>query len=127
MIDKRVIADPHAHYGSGKAATRGFTWQRITGALNIAFLAFLIFLVVQAANATYAEFVSLLRNPFVGIGVALLIVNVCTHMRIGMREIIEDYLDEGRVNRLGLLLNDLFALLIGLVGVGSVIKIVFWG
>jgi succinate dehydrogenase hydrophobic anchor subunit len=47
-------------------------------------------------------------------------------MRIGMREIIEDYLD-GRTNRLAMTVNDMFALVICVVGLLCVAKIVFWG
>src|SRR5690606_26624810 len=54
MVDHKTIADPATHYGSPKAATRGFKWQRITAALNIAFLAFLIWLVVSLAGGDRA-------------------------------------------------------------------------
>jgi succinate dehydrogenase / fumarate reductase membrane anchor subunit len=126
MIDRRVIADPHTHYGDGHHATGAFRWQRITAALNVFFLAFLIWLVVSLAGAERAQMVATVASPIVAILLALLIVNVCVHMRIGMREIIEDYLAD-RVNRLALLLNDIFALVVAVVGLGSLIKIVFWG
>ncbi len=127
MIDKKLIADPQVHYGSPGAATRAFTLQRITAALNVLFLIFLVWLVVNLAGAARAQMLATVRNPFVAIVLALLIVNVTLHMRIGMREIIEDYMDEGRVNRLAMLLNDIFALAICLIGLISVATIVFWG
>ena len=127
MIDRKIIADPAVHYGSPRAATRTFILQRLTGALNVLFLAFFAWLVVRLAGAGRAEMVEVIANPVVAIVLGLLIVNVCLHMRLGMREIIEDYLDEGRVNRLGLLLNDMFAVGVGLIALLSLIKIVFWG
>ena len=127
MIDKKLIADPDVHYGSAKGATRTFTLQRITAALNVLFLIFLIWFVASLAGADRAEMVATIRNPFVAIVLALLIVNVSVHMRIGMREIIEDYLDEGRTNRLAMTVNDVFALVIAVGGLLSVAKIVFWG
>lgn len=127
MIDKRIIADPRSHYGSGKAATHEFRTWRITGAINILWLLFLVWLVVRLAGAERAEMVSVIGNPFIGIIFAALIVNVCMHMRIGMREIIIDYLDEARTNRLALMLNDMIALGVGLVCVLSILKIVIWG
>ena len=48
-IDLKTIATPTTHYGSPKASTRSFKMQRLTGALNIAFLAFLVWLVVTLA------------------------------------------------------------------------------
>ena len=127
MVDKRIIADPAHHYGSGKKATRTFRWQRITAAMNVAFVCFLAWLIVRLAGAQRAEMVDLVANPLVALPLGLLIVNVALHMRIGMLEIIEDYLDEDRVNRLGRTANDIFALLVVVLGLGAIIKIVFWG
>lgn len=126
MPDKRIIADPTAHYGSPRGATRGFITQRLTGALNVLFLGFLIWLVVRLAGADRAEMVAVVANPLVAIVLALLIVNVAIHMRIGMREIIEDYI-AGRTKRLALTVNDVFVLGVGLLALISLIKIVFWG
>ena len=127
MIDKRLIADPQVHYGSPKAATRAFTLQRITAALNVLFLIFLVWLVINLAGAERAQMLTTVKNPLVASVLLLLIVNVSLHMRIGMREIIEDYLEEGRVNRLAMLVNDIFALAICLIGLISVATILFWG
>ena len=126
MVDKRHIADPATHYGSGTKATRSFRWQRITGAANVAFVCFLVWLVVRLAGAERADMVGLVANPLVALPLGLLVASVAVHMRIGMHEIIEDYL-EGRVNRLAQTANDMFALLIALLGIGAIIKIVFWG
>jgi succinate dehydrogenase / fumarate reductase, membrane anchor subunit len=127
MIDKKLIADPQVHYGSPKAATRTFLLQRITGALNVLFLVFLVWLVVNLAGAERARMVETVNNPFVAVVLALLVVNVTLHMRIGMREIIEDYMDEGRVNRLAMIVNDIFALAIAALGLVSIAAIVFGG
>lgn len=127
MIDKRIIADPTSRYGSAKAATRHFIVQRLTGALNVLFLMFLVWLVVRLAGAGRAEMVAVIANPFVAIVLALLLVNVSAHMRIGMREVIEDYADEERTHRLLLFVNDVFAIGVALVGLVSIAKIVFWG
>lgn len=126
MVDKRIIADPTSHYGSPKRATRGFITQRLTGALNVLFLGFLVWLVVRLAGSAREEMVAVVANPFVAIVLALLIVNVAVHMRIGMREIIEDYLAD-RTKRLALTVNDIFVLGVGLLALISLIKIVFWG
>jgi succinate dehydrogenase / fumarate reductase membrane anchor subunit len=127
MADKTQIADPTTHYGSPRAATRGFVVQRISAALNIIFLAFLIWLVLRIAGAQRAEFVEVIARPWIAIPLALLVVNVVVHMRIGMREIIEDYVHDPRINRLSLGANDIFSLFIAIVGLGAIVKIVFWG
>ena len=127
MIDSKRIADPTTHYGSAKAATRHFITQRLTGALNVLFLIFLIWLVVRLAGAERAEMVSVIANPFVAIILALLLVSVCIHMRIGMREVIEDYIESEQTHRLALLLNTGFSVAVAAIGLLSIAKIVFWG
>ena len=127
MIDKAAIANPHTHYGSGKRATRLFFLQRLTGAFNIAFLLFFVWFVVNLAGADRAHFIEVVRNPGVALILCLLIINVCLHMRIGMREVIEDYIDEGPRNRLALNANTTFAVLVAVVTVLAIAKIAFWG
>jgi succinate dehydrogenase / fumarate reductase membrane anchor subunit len=127
MIDKATIADPKASYGSAHAATRHFMTQRITGVLNIAFTLFFVWFVVRLAGADRAEMVGVVRNPIIATVLALLIVNVCIHMRIGMNEIIEDYLDEEKRNRLALTANTCFAVAVAVLSLVAIAKIVFWG
>jgi succinate dehydrogenase / fumarate reductase membrane anchor subunit len=127
MIDRAAIENPKTHYGSGKKSTRHFVWQRVTGALNVLFTIFFVWFVVRLAGADRADMVGVVRNPFVAIVLALLIVNVCIHMRIGMNESIEDYIEEGPANRLALVANTAFAVVVALLTVISIAKIVFWG
>ena len=127
MIDRAAIEDPKTHYGSGKKSTRHFVWQRVTGALNVLFTIFFVWFVVRLAGAGRTDMVEVVRNPFVAIVLALLIVNVCIHMRIGMREVIEDYIDEGPTNRLALGANTAFAFAVVVLTLVSIAKIVFWG
>lgn len=126
MDDEARIADPKTHYGSPRKATRHFMTQRITGALNVLFTLFFVWFVVRLAGADRADMVGVVHNPFVAIVLCLLIVNVCIHMRIGMNEVIEDYLD-GDLNHLAQRANAAFAIAVALVTVLSVAKIAFWG
>jgi succinate dehydrogenase / fumarate reductase membrane anchor subunit len=127
MIDRAKIADPKTHYGSAHGATRHFMTQRITGALNVLFTIFFVWFVVRLAGAERAEMVGVVRNPFVAIVLCLLIINVCIHMRIGMNEVIEDYIDAGATNHLAQRANAAFAIIVAVVTVLSVAKILFWG
>ena len=126
MIDKATISNPRTHYGSGRHATREFKTQRFTAMLNILFAIFFVWFVVRLAGAGRAEMVDVVRNPLVALGLVLLIINVSIHMRIGMHEVIEDYLYEGQ-NKVANLANNVFAVLIPAVTILAVAKIVFWG
>lgn len=127
MIDQKTIADPKTHYGSPRAATRSFIAQRLTGMLNVLFLMFFVWLVVRLAGAGRAEMVAVIAHPVVAIVLAALLVNVLAHMRIGMREIVDDYVHDPRLHRLSFTINEIFVLGVGLVTLGSLVKLVFWG
>ena len=127
MIDKAAISNPKTHYGSGKHSTKHFIVQRITGALNLGFLLFFIWFVVSVAGADRAGVLATIANPFVAVPLALLMVSVAVHMRIGMIEVIEDYVADERTNRLFHTANTVFAILVAVVAIGSIANIVFWG
>lgn len=127
MIDKSTIADPKTHYGSGKTATRWFKVQRLTGMLNVGFTLFFVWFVVRLAGAERAEMVDVIRNPFVAIVLCALIFTVCSHMRIGMNEVIEDYVDDKKANHLAQRANLVFSLAVPALTILAVAKIVFWG
>ncbi len=122
----QTIANPRSHYGDARASTRHFITQRVTGAINILFLALLLFVVVRLAGQDRSDMVAVLSTWWVGVPLALLILNVAVHMRNGMRDTLEDYL-HGSLYRLAMLLNTLFCLAVAMIGAGSVLKIVFWG
>lgn len=125
MIDKATIANPTTHYGHG--GTRTFIVQRVTAALNVLFTLFFVWFVLHVAGADRAQMVEVVRNPIVAIILCLLIINVCIHMRIGMNEVIEDYMDEGRTHKLARVANTAFAVIVAALTVLSVAKIAFWG
>lgn len=120
------IQNPSTHYGNAKAATRHFITQRVTGALNIAFTLFIVWFVVSLAGKAPAEMVALAANPFVAIGLTLLVVNVAIHMRNGMRDVIEDYFDKGE-HSWAMLANNLFTGFVLVAALGAIAKLVFWG
>ncbi len=123
----KTIADPKSRYGSAKLATRSLITQRITGALNAVFTLFFVWLVVRLAGAGRAEMLPIIANPIVAIVTGLMVISVAMHMRIGMQEVIEDYVHDEKLNALSLMLNTVFAVLIAGVALASLLKLVFWG
>lgn len=120
------IQTPSTHYGNAKAATRHFVTQRVTGAINIVFTLFIVWFVVSLAGRAPAEMIELARSPFVAIALALLVVNVAIHMRNGMRDVIEDYVDKGE-HSWAMLANNAFVGFFIVVALGAIAKLVFWG
>lgn len=126
VITKETIANPRSHYGDARASTRHFVTQRVTGLINIAFLALLLFLVVRLAGQDRPDLVATIGSFWVGIPLAVLIAVVAVHMRNGMRDTLEDY-TSGRVFSLLMLLNTVFCLIVAVAGIGAVLKLVFVG
>jgi succinate dehydrogenase / fumarate reductase membrane anchor subunit len=124
MIDKSAIANPATHYGRG--GTRQFMTQRITAVLNIVFTIFFVWFVVRLAGADRATLIETVRNPFIALVLCLLIINVCVHMRIGMLEVIEDYIEDGPSNTLARNANTIFAIVVAVLTILAIAKIVFW-
>jgi succinate dehydrogenase / fumarate reductase membrane anchor subunit len=127
QISQKTIATPTIHYGAGAPSTLNFIVQRLTGALNVAFTVFFVYLVVRLAKSSAAGMADLLSNPVVAIVTALMIISVALHMRIGMREVIEDYVHDEKLNSFCLLLNWAFCIVIALATLAALVKLVFWG
>lgn len=125
-ITREMVANPKTKYGRARAATRHFITQRVTGAINIAFLGLLLFVVVRLAGQDRPDMVAVIGNGWVGLPLAILIVIAAIHMRNGLRDTLEDYFS-GRTYSLYMMLNTLFCIAVGLVGVLSILKLVFWG
>lgn len=126
VVTRQTIADPRSHYGDAKASTRHFILQRLSGVSNIVFLLLLLFIVVRLAGTDRAGVVETVGHPLVGLPFALTLGILTLHMRNGMRDVLEDYF-RGRTYRLYMMLNSLFCLIIALVGIGAILKLVFWG
>ena len=126
VLTTKIIADPKTKYGRARASTRHFLTQRLTGAINVAFIGLLLFVVVRLAGQDRVDMVAVIGNAFIGLPLAVLLVIVAIHMRNGMRDILEDYF-HGRTYSLYMMLNTMFTLAIALVGVVSILKLVFWG
>ena len=126
VIIRDVVANPKSVYGDKKASTRHFITQRVSGAINIAFLLLLLFVVVRLAGQDRPDMVAVIGNGWIGIPLAALLVIVTIHMRNGIRDTLEDYF-HGRTYSLYMMLNTMFCIAIAVVGVLSILKLVFWG
>jgi succinate dehydrogenase / fumarate reductase membrane anchor subunit len=87
---KRVRGLGAAHRG-----TETFWRQRVTAIANIPLVIFLILSIVGHLGAPYGEVKAYLAQPVVAVIMLALIISAAIHMRIGLKEIIEDYVHGG--------------------------------
>jgi succinate dehydrogenase / fumarate reductase, membrane anchor subunit len=108
--------------GSARSGTETFWRQRVTAIANIPLVIFLILSVVANIGADYAWVRAYLAQPVVAILMLALVINAAIHMRIGLKEIIEDYVHGGG-KVIAILLATFFAAGVGLASAVAIVKI----
>jgi succinate dehydrogenase / fumarate reductase membrane anchor subunit len=114
---KRVRGLGAAHHG-----TETFWRQRMTAVANIPLVFFLILSVVTHIGAGYDEIHAYFARPLVALLMLALVISAAIHMRLGLKEIIEDYI-HGGAKIVAILLAIVFGAGIGLACVVAILKI----
>ena len=108
--------------GAAHGGTETFWRQRVTAIANIPLVLFLIWSIVTHIGASYGEARAYLAQPIVALLLLALVISAAIHMRIGLKEIIEDYV-HGGTKVVAILLATFFAAGIGLACVVAILKI----
>lgn len=111
------------YLGSARAGTEHFIQQRVTGVANLVLVIVLAVVAIALSGKGYAEAVAFVGQPWVAVPLALAIVSVCVHMRIGVQVIVEDYVTGDGARVLLLLLNRFFAVVVAAVALYSIVRI----
>lgn len=109
--------------GASGRGTETFWRQRVTAIANIPLVIFLILSIVSHIGAGYAELRAYLAQPVVAILMLALVISAAIHMRIGLKEIIEDYVHGEGAKLVAILLVNVFAAGVGLACVFAIVKI----
>ena len=119
------MATPRARVrglGSAHRGTETFWRQRLTAVANVPLVLFLILSIVTHIGADYAEVRAYFARPLVALPKLALMLSAAVHMRIGLKEIIEDYV-HGGAKVIAILLATFFAAGVGLACVLAILKI----
>ncbi|HAH66755.1 MAG TPA: succinate dehydrogenase, hydrophobic membrane anchor protein [Rhizobiales bacterium] len=108
--------------GSAHRGTETFWRQRLTAVANVPLVLFLILSIVTHIGADYAEVRAYFARPLVALAMLALMLSAAVHMRIGLKEIIEDYV-HGGAKVIAILLATFFAAGVGLACVLAILKI----
>jgi succinate dehydrogenase / fumarate reductase membrane anchor subunit len=108
--------------GAAHGGTETFWRQRVTAVANIPLVLFLIWSIVTHIGAGYDEVRSFLTRPIVALLLLALVISAAIHMRIGLKEIIEDYV-HGGAKVVAMVLATFFAASVGLACVVAILKI----
>lgn len=127
MSDFRTPLGRVRGLGSAKEGTTHFWLSRITGLALVPLSLFAIGLAISLSGAGFEETRAVLAQPLVTIFLLLFVVISAEHMRLGMQEVIADYIHGELLKLVTLMLNTLFCLLVGAVTVFALLKIAFGG
>ncbi len=115
---KRVRGLGAAHRG-----TETFWRQRVTAVANIPLTIFLILSIVSHIGAGYGEVRAYLASPIVAVLMLALVLSASIHMRIGLKEIIEDYVHGEGAKVIAIVLATFFAVGVALACTLAILKI----
>lgn len=124
MTDLRSPLSRVKGLGSAKEGTTHFWRQRLTALLLIP-LVLLIGFSLAALPADHATLVGWIQQPWVTVVLVLLVIVTFYHAQLGLQVVIEDYIASHSRRTAVLLLTNLACLLVGTIGVISVLKISF--
>jgi len=109
--------------GAAHRGTETFWRQRMTAVANIPLVIFLILAIVTHIGADYGTVRAYLARPLVALAIMALVISASIHMRIGLKEVIEDYVHGEGPKVVALLLATFFAIGVGLACVFALVKI----
>ena len=110
--------------GSAKEGTHHWWNQRLTAGSNLALMAWLLISVARQPAYDYATIHAWLSSAWVAVPMALLILSVFYHFRLGLQVLIEDYqVEQARVASLVAL--NFFAVGLGATALFAILKVAF--
>ncbi|MGN6466669.1 MAG: succinate dehydrogenase, hydrophobic membrane anchor protein [Rhizobiaceae bacterium] len=113
--------------GAAREGTGHFWRVRVTSVALIVLSLYFLGFVISLNGSDYATVRAALAQPFAALMIALFVLVGLVHMRLGMQEIVEDYIhEEGQ--KLGLLiLSTFFCVVVGAASIFALIKLTLGG
>ncbi len=115
---KRVRGLGAAHRG-----TETFWRQRLTAIANVPLTIFLILSILTHIGASFDQVHAYLARPLVALAMLALVLSASIHMRIGLKEIIEDYVHGEGWKVAAILAASFFAIGVALACTLAILKI----
>lgn len=127
MSDMRTPLGKVRGLGAAREGTGNFWRIRVTSVALIPLSMFVVGWVLSLRGAGLTDVRASLANPLIALAVALFLIISLDHMRLGMKEIIEDYVHDELGRLVLLILNSFFCVLIGAASIFALLKLAFGG
>ena len=109
--------------GAAHGGTETFWRQRLTALANIPLTIFLIYSIVSHIGADYGTVKAYFARPIVAALMLALVISAAIHMRIGLKEIIEDYVHGDGAKLAAIVFANFFAAGVGIAASLAILKI----
>jgi succinate dehydrogenase / fumarate reductase membrane anchor subunit len=109
--------------GAAHGGTETFWRQRLTALANIPLTIFLIYSIVSHIGADYGAVKAYFAQPVVAALMLALVISAAIHMRIGLKEIIADYVHGDGAKIAAIALANFFAAGVGIAATLAILKI----
>ncbi|HML08208.1 MAG TPA: succinate dehydrogenase, hydrophobic membrane anchor protein [Xanthobacteraceae bacterium] len=111
--------------GAAKSGTEDFWLQRVTSVAGIPLTVVAIIIGMLLLGRNQAATAQILGSPLVAVIMLLFIVCTVIHMKIGMQEILVDYVPNESLKLTLLLANTFYCWAVGLTAVYAILKMSF--
>jgi succinate dehydrogenase / fumarate reductase membrane anchor subunit len=111
--------------GSAKSGTEHFWMERVTAIASLPLTVFLVIFIIAHLGATRGQLVASLGNPVIAILMALTVISVIWHMRLGLQVVIEDYVHGHAAKFAALLANTFYAAALAVAALYAILKMSF--
>ena len=113
--------------GSAQSGPHHWILQRFTAVSNMALVLWLIFSLLHMPGLDYDSVVGWLRQPLVAVPMALMLVSVFWHLKLGLQVVIEDYVHDDGLKFFVIMLLNFYAIGGAALGLFAIAKIAFTG
>lgn len=109
--------------GSARSGTDHFIKQRLTALANAVLIVVLAVVAIALTGKPYAEAIAFVGSPWVAVPLALAVISVALHMKLGLQVVIEDYIHHDAARILLTLANTFFAIAVSAVALYAIVQI----
>ncbi len=111
--------------GAARSGTEDFWLQRMTAVAGVPLTIMAIVIAMLLLGRNQAAVAQILGSPLVAVIMLLFVICIVTHMKIGMQEILVDYIPDDSMKLTFLLANTFFCWAVGLVCAYAILKMSF--
>jgi succinate dehydrogenase / fumarate reductase membrane anchor subunit len=113
--------------GSAKSGAHHWWHQRVTAAANVLLMVWFVVSLLRLPSFHYEIVTQWLASPFAAVPMALLVISVFYHLKLGLQVFIEDYVHDDALKVAALILLNFYVIGSGALALFSILKVAVGG